>query len=181
MRAPGIQPEYRRRAFASLAVLIARLNRSIALGLQNVMRRPGRTILTLTVVTVAVAAFVSTQALSDSVSGTADDLYDLYGADGWIFFRRGADISIARSLRDEPAVADAEPWTNANGSIGSTRTDIWGMPVNDPLYHYRLVDGSWVTTVQSTRSSTLHRISQRIWTSGPGTPSTLISATVPPQ
>ncbi|CAN5678560.1 hypothetical protein BH23CHL2_BH23CHL2_02710 [soil metagenome] len=146
LRAPGIRIEYRRRFLSKITSPIARLSRSAGLGFQNVLRRPGRTILTVTVVTVAVAAFVSTQALSDSVSGTADDLYELYGADGWIFFRQGADLSIARTLRNEPDVLDAEPWTSADASIGSVRTDIWGMPTVDPLYRYRLVDGSWVQT-----------------------------------
>ncbi len=146
LRSPGIQVEYRQRLFARVAAILARLNRSVALGGENVLRRPGRTVLTLTVVAVAVAAFVSTQALSDSVSGTADELYDLYGADGWIFFRRGADTSVARSLRKEPAVADAEPWASASGALGPTRTDVWGMPVEDPLYAYRLVAGTWVTS-----------------------------------
>jgi hypothetical protein len=125
LHAPGIQSEYRRRHLARLVAPIARLNRSIGLGLQNVLRRPGRTALTVTVVTVAVAAFVSTQALSDSVSGTADDLYELYGADGWIFFGGGADTSIARALRSEPAVADAEPWTTAGAAMsGACPTSI---------------------------------------------------------
>lgn len=146
LRAPGIQIEYRHRTFARLGSLLARFNRSIALGTQNVIRRPGRTVLTLTVVAVAVAAFVSTQALSDSVSGTADELYELYGADGWIFFRRGADTNIARSLQNEPYVVDAEPWASASGAIRSIRTDVWGMPADDPLYQYRLIEGTWVVS-----------------------------------
>ncbi|MEZ4572188.1 MAG: ABC transporter permease [Thermomicrobiales bacterium] len=136
--------EYGQRFTSRVLSPLGNLSRSLELGVHNVTRRPGRTVLTVTVVTVAVAAFVGTQALSNSVSGTADELYELYGADGWIFFRQGADISIARKLRDEAGVADAEPWTNASGSIGSTRTDIWGMPEIDPLYQYRLVEGTWI-------------------------------------
>jgi putative ABC transport system permease protein len=144
LRSPGIRSEYQHRLFQRMSAPLARVSRSFAVGLRNVMRRPGRSALTVTVVAVAVAAFVSTQALSGSVSGTADELYELYGADGWIFFRRGADIDIANSLAREPAILQAEPWTTASSAFGSTRTDVWGMPVEDPLYQFRLIEGSWI-------------------------------------
>ncbi len=144
LHSPAIRSEYRSRLLLNASRPIAHVSYSVAVGIRNAIRRPGRAAVTIAVVAVAVAAFVSTQALSDSVSGTADELYDLYGADGWIFFRRGADLSIARQLKQEPFVLDAEPWTNQNAAIGSTRTDVWGMPVEDPLYQYRLVDGTWL-------------------------------------
>src|SRR5690606_6841850 len=108
LRSPGIRSEYRQRFLTLLSKPIARASYSVAVGLRNVIRRPGRAGLTITVVAVAVAAFVSTQALSDSVSGTADELYELYGTDGWIDFRGGADISLAREIRLLPYVLDAE-------------------------------------------------------------------------
>lgn len=143
LSSPGIRSEYRQRFLTALSRPIARASYSVAVGLRNVIRRPGRAGLTITVVAVAVAAFVSTQALSDSVSGTADELYELYGADGWIDFRGGADISLAREIRQLPYVLDAEPWTTANAAIGPTRTDIWALPASDPLYQYRLTEGNW--------------------------------------
>jgi putative ABC transport system permease protein len=145
LRSPGVRAEFRRPLVSRLTAPIGRLNAATALGMRNALRRPARTIATIIVVAVAVAAFVATQALSRSVSSTVDELYALYGADAWVYYERGVDLSFASVIRREPGVLDAEPWTSATGSIGSTRTDIWGMPEGEPLYGYRLIEGSWVT------------------------------------
>lgn len=143
LRSPGVRSEFQRPMLRSVIAPISRLSRTASLGVLNVIRRPGRTAMTVTVVSVAVAAFISTQALSSSVSGTVDELYALYGADGWVFFRQPVDVDFVKDLEKDPFVLQAEPWTTATGAIGSTRTDIWGMPADDPLYDYRLVEGAW--------------------------------------
>lgn len=143
LRPAGIHGQYRSDFLRKLTSPISRVSTPLASGLRNTVRRPARAILTIAVISVAVAAFVATQALSGSVTGTVDELYDLYGADGWIFFRAGADVTLARELNDQPEVLEAESWTSATGAIGSTRTDIWGMPSDDPLYDFRLTEGRW--------------------------------------
>lgn len=143
LRAPGIHGDYRPRLMRRVTTRLSNVSTALTSGIRNAVRRPVRAGLTIAVVAVAVAAFVSTQALSASVNGTVDDLYDLYGADGWIFFRGGADLILARELASNPNVLEAEPWTSASGAIGSTRTDIWGMPDHDPIYNYRLLAGTW--------------------------------------
>lgn len=143
LHSPGVRSEFRRPLLGRLAAPLGRLNATLALGVRNVLRRPARTLSTIVVVAVAVAAFVATQALSRSVSSTVDELYALYGADAWVFFERPVDLGYARTLELEPTVAQAEPWTSAQGNIGATRTDIWGMPDTTPLYAYRLVAGAW--------------------------------------
>jgi putative ABC transport system permease protein len=145
LRSPGVRSEFRRPWLSRLTAPLARLHATLALGARNVLRRPSRTLSTIAVVAVAVAAFVATQALSRSVSGTVDELYALYGADAWIYFQRPIDTAYAADLKLDPHVVQAEPWTSASGSFGSTRTDIWGMPEHDPLYAYRLLAGTWVT------------------------------------
>lgn len=143
LRSSGVRLERGLGTIRKLTAPVARVSSNVAVGLRNVMRRPGRTAMTLIVVTVAVAAFVSTQALSQSVETTVDELYDLYGADGWISFRRQTSPALASNIASNPNVLQVEAWTSATGAIGSTRTDIWGMPVDNPLYSYRLVEGSW--------------------------------------
>ena len=145
LRSPGVRAEFRRPLLNRLTAPLARLNATLALGARNVLRRPARTLSTIAVVAVAVAAFIATQALSRSVSGTVDELYALYGADAWIYFQRPIDTAYAAELALDPHVAQAEPWTSASGAFGATRTDIWGMPERDPLYSYQLLAGTWVT------------------------------------
>ncbi|HYI15223.1 MAG TPA: FtsX-like permease family protein [Thermomicrobiales bacterium] len=145
IRSPGVRNESTNRALLRLSAPLANVSVAAAVGLRNALRRPRRTISTILVVTVAVAAFVATQALSRSVSETVDELYALYGADGWVSFQRPVEVGFAAELEQDPWITHVEPWTSASGAFGSTRTDIWGMPADDPLYSYRLVEGSWVT------------------------------------
>jgi putative ABC transport system permease protein len=145
LRSQGVQNDLRSQWLARLTrPLSSRLSTVGAIGLRNALRRPGRSIATIFIVAVAAAAFVSTQALSSSVSGTVDELYELYGADGWVYFGREANIALAREIGQDPSVLDVEPWTSASAAVGSVRTDVWGMPTSDPLYDYRLVEGTWI-------------------------------------
>jgi len=145
LSAPGVRSDGTNRLLRWLTHPLARMNSAMVVGARNALRRPARTISTVIVVTVAVAAFVATQSLSRSVSETVDDLYALYGADAWVSFQQGVDRGLATDLELNPWVVQAEPWTSASGSIGTTRTDIWGMPARDTLYDYRLVEGRWFT------------------------------------
>ena len=77
LRSPGVRSEFRRPLLNRLTAPLARVNATLALGARNALRRPSRTLSTVAVVAVAVAAFVATQALSRSVSGTVDELYAL--------------------------------------------------------------------------------------------------------
>ncbi len=145
LRSSGVRSESRIPFMRRLTAPVSAVSPTLAVGFRNVVRRPGRTIMTLVVVTVAVAAFIATQALSRSVSTTVDELYALYGADAWVSFRQPVDEGYVREISKNPDVAHVETWTSATGSIGSTRTDIWGMPERNPLYSYRLISGGWVS------------------------------------
>ncbi|MCO5175439.1 MAG: ABC transporter permease [Thermomicrobiales bacterium] len=145
LRSRGVRSEVGHPHIVRLTAPISRFSRLAAIGARNALRRPGRAAATIGVVAVAVAAFIGTQALSRSVSATVDDLYALYGADGWVSFQQPVNTTFATELERDPWVVQAEAWTSATGAIGSTRTDIWGMPADNPLYSYRLVEGSWVS------------------------------------
>jgi putative ABC transport system permease protein len=143
IRTQGVRNDGAGRLLRAITRPMAVLSTIAVVGTRNALRRPARTASTVIVVTVAVAAFVATQALSRSVAGTVDELYALYGADAWVSFERGADIGMVREIESNPWVVHAEPWTSASASIGSTRTDVWGMPERDTLYSYRLIEGTW--------------------------------------
>ena len=142
LSAPGIRndrgPAMRLRRLSGASVNVV-----LTLGVRNARRRPLRSLSTLIVVAVAVATLLATHALSASVNGTVDRLYDLYGADAWITYQRPVDVRFARQLEQIDGVEQAEAWTGGTASIGSTRTDVWGMPSVNPLYGYRLTEGRW--------------------------------------
>ncbi|HLI52516.1 MAG TPA: FtsX-like permease family protein, partial [Thermomicrobiaceae bacterium] len=140
----GVVADYGRGLTHQLTSAIARIGVSIAMGLRNVTRRPGRAAATLAVVAIAVAAFLSTQAVNRSVNVTVDHLYGLYGADGFVYTNQPMSLSFGNTLETDPSVTRAEPWANVSGSIGSTTTDVWGVPANTTMYHPQLVAGSWL-------------------------------------
>lgn len=162
LRSAGVRNEYRWPLVQRLTAPLARISSTLAVGVRNVLRRPGRTAMTIVVVTVAVASFIATQSLSRSVSTTVDELYALYGADAWVSFRQPVGPGFVRDLSTHPDVVRAETWTSATGSIGSTRTDIWGMPAEDPLYSYRLVEGSWLTRTSPASAVISKNLAERI-------------------
>ena len=140
----GVVADFSRGPTQRLTARVSRTSAIAAMGLRNVTRRPVRAAITLTVVAVAVAAFVSTQAISRSVSITVDHLYALYGADGWIFFEHPVGLDFGSVLDRTPDVTRAEAWANVSGSVGSVATDVWGLPANTTIYTPRLIAGTWL-------------------------------------
>lgn len=141
----GVVADFHRGLTQRLTRHLSRFGTISTMGVRNLARRPTRAWVTLTVVAVAVAAFLSTQAVSRSVSITVDNLYELYGADGWVYFSRPVSPGFDRVLEQSPEIIHAEPWANTVGSIGSLRTDVWAIPRNSQIYTPRLLAGTWLT------------------------------------
>ncbi|HEU5422670.1 MAG TPA: ABC transporter permease, partial [Nitrolancea sp.] len=140
----GVVADFRRGFVQQLTHWLGRLGALPAMGLRNLARRPTRAGITLALVAASVAAFLATQALSNSVNFTVDELYALYGADGWVYFNQPMQAGFAQTLETDPNVTGAELWTTAQASIGSVRTDAWGMPVDPTIYTVRLTAGTWL-------------------------------------
>lgn len=140
----GVVADFRRGLTHRVTSAIARVGVSVTMGLRNVTRRPGRAAITLTVVAIAVAAFLSTQAVNRSVNITVDHLYGLYGADGFVYTNQPMSMTFGNTLEHDSSVTAAEPWANVSGSIGSTTTDVWGIPSTTTMYRYRLTAGTWL-------------------------------------
>jgi putative ABC transport system permease protein len=96
------------------------------------------------IVAVAVSAFLGTEAVNRSVTNTVDNLYELYGGEGWVSFEQPIATGFKRRLERHPEVITAEPWTRSNASIGSTRTTVWGLPADTQIYTARITDGQWL-------------------------------------
>ncbi len=140
----GVSTDFRRGIVQRLTAPLGRFAAITAIGFRNLARRPVRAWITLVLVAVAVATFLATQAVSTSVNTTVDHLYALYGADGWIYFNRYLDLDFEKVIEQQPSVVRAEPWGNTGGSIGSLRTDVWGMPAGTRIYSPRVINGTWL-------------------------------------
>ena len=140
----GVTTDFQRGLIQRVTGPLGRTTAMTAIGLRNLVRRPVRAWITLGLVAIAVATFLATQAVSASVNTTVDHLYALYGADGWIYFNRYLNIDFGQVLDQQPSVIHAEPWGNTGGSLGSVRTDVWGMPAGTQIYTPRVISGTWL-------------------------------------
>lgn len=158
----GVSSDFHRGIIQRITSPLGRAKAMIAIGLRNLVRRPVRAWITLGLVAVAVAAFIATQAVSTSVNTTVDDLYALYGADGWIYFNRYLDINFAQVIEQQPSVVRAEPWGNVGGSLGSVRTDVWGIPADTQIYTPRLISGTWLRTASPVAAVLTNNLAAKI-------------------
>jgi putative ABC transport system permease protein len=158
----GVVADFRRGIVHRATMLAARFGTIFAMGVRNISRRPGRAGITVIVVAVAVSAFLATEAVNRSVTNTVDSLYELYGGEGWVSFERPIDIGFKRRIERHPDVVNAEPWTRSRGSIGSTRTTIWGMPADTEIYTARMVEGDWLRRGSPTAAVLTANLAQRI-------------------
>ncbi len=177
----GVSADFRRGVVQRITRPLGEMSAMTAIGLRNLVRRPVRAWITLALVAVAVATFLATQAVSTSVNTTVDHLYALYGADGWIYFNQYLDVNFARDLDQQPSVIAAEPWGNTGGSLGSIRTDVWGIPADTQIYTPRVTSGTWLreaspvgAVLTSNLAATLHAQVGDVRTLDIGKTSTLV-------
>ncbi|MGB9723069.1 MAG: ABC transporter permease [Chloroflexia bacterium] len=114
-----------------------------ALPLRNLARRPGRSLTTLLVVAVAVAAFLSARITLASLEHSIVALFGVYAADAWVWFEAPVGAGFAAQLHTVPGVEAAEGWDISYCILGGERVRLWGLPARTALYRYDLVAGRW--------------------------------------
>jgi len=128
---------------------LARLRGTTAMftmAVRNTWRRRVRSIITVLVVGIGVAAFIGTQALNSSVTTTIDHLYATYAADAWLDFNRAPlPLEFVGELRRDTDIVAAEAWVRDDAYVHQTRTDLWGIPADTSLYKHQLIEGRWYT------------------------------------
>jgi putative ABC transport system permease protein len=125
---------------------LARLHRVpplIALSLRNLARRKTRNLITFGVVALSCAAFLAAQSASTSVGQTITDLYDIYGADGWVQFSTLQSDGFAEKIKTVDGVVASEPWSRGRLTVKASRVDLYGVPYDTVLYQKPVVEGRW--------------------------------------
>ncbi len=143
LRNYGIRSDYGVGVVARLLSQLRGIGALAAMGVRNTWRRRVRSLLTITVVGIAAAAFIGTQTLNASVIGTVNTLYDIYGADSWVSFNRPLPLGWASELRRDPETVAAEGWVRDDAYVQQSLTALWGIPADTTLYQYKLVAGRW--------------------------------------
>ena len=116
-----------------------------AMSLRNLARRKARSLITTTVIAVAVAAWLAAQSTSASVDAAIDGLFQTFRADAWVWFDQWVGSNFVANFRAAEGVRAAEVWSLADGWVGTSRVRVWGVPPNTALYEPRLVAGRWLS------------------------------------
>jgi len=116
----------------------------VAMSLRNLARRKSRSIITTTVIAVAVAASLAAQSTSASVESAIDGLFQTYRADAWVWFDQWVGTSFAGNFRAAEGVQTAEVWSLADAWVGTDRVRVWGLPLDTKLYSPRMANGNWL-------------------------------------
>lgn len=114
-----------------------------AFSLRNLARRPGRSITTVLVVTVAVAAFLSARITQASLSYSIDTLFGVYAADAWVWFDQPVGAGFTAELRTVAGVEEAEVWEIGSCIVGGEQVRLWGLPAETTLYRRDIAAGRW--------------------------------------
>jgi putative ABC transport system permease protein len=122
-----------------------------AMSVRNLARRPGRAIVTMVVIGVAVATSLAAQAVSASVDTAIDDLFRTYRADAWVWFGEWVGDNMRAALNTVEGVEKTEVWSLQNAWVTkpgddaaqSARARIWGLPDDTDLYVANLRQGRW--------------------------------------
>jgi putative ABC transport system permease protein len=115
----------------------------VALSLRNLARRKTRNLVTFGVVALSCAAFLAAQSASTSVGTTITELYDIYGADGWVQFSALQSDGFAERLKTVDGVVASEPWSRGRLTFKASRVDLYGVPYDTALYQKPVVEGRW--------------------------------------
>ncbi|MGB0388256.1 MAG: ABC transporter permease [Ardenticatenaceae bacterium] len=127
-----------------MATLSPLLSPLPAMGLRNLVRRKGRSAVTLLVVALAVGALLAAQATDHSVAGAIDDIFATYRSDAYLRFGVFATKRETGALRRVAGVTDAEAWLMRSCTATYTQTRCWAMPADTTFYEPRLVAGEWL-------------------------------------
>ncbi len=114
-----------------------------AMSLRNLARRKMRSLITMAVIAVAVAASLAAQSTSTSVDSAIDGLFRTFRADAWVWFDQWVGSNFAGNFRAADGVRVVEVWSLGDAWVGPSRARLWGVPADTALYTPRLVAGRW--------------------------------------
>ncbi len=143
LRSYGIRSDYGAGWLDRWLVRLRRLPPLASLAVRSLSRRAMRSALTLGVVALSTAAFISALATRASVDEAIDEIYSTYAADAWVSLGRSVSPQFADLFTTVEGVRSAEAWAIADGMVGENPARLWGMPAETTLYRYVLREGRW--------------------------------------
>lgn len=149
LEAYGITSTYGRGWSDRFVQKIVALPPLAAMSLRNLARRKTRSLITLMVIAVAVAAWLAAQSTTASVDTAIDGLFQTFHADAWAYFDTWVGSNFVANFRAADGVQAAEVWSLTDGWVATSPVRVWGVPANTTLYVPRLVAGRWFTASES--------------------------------
>jgi len=145
----GIVADYGQKGLASLWRRWRWLPPLVAMSLRNLGRRRTRTALTLLVVALSAAAFLSAALTRASVDHAIAGIYRTYNTDAWVWMGEGVSTQFQALLTTVPGVEEAEGWLTADGIVQLKEARLWGLPASSTLYRQVMREGRWFTAEET--------------------------------
>ncbi|MCL6431207.1 MAG: FtsX-like permease family protein [Anaerolineae bacterium] len=145
----GIAPAFGRGWLEESLRRLAHLPPTLAMAARNLARRKGRSLVTISVIALAAASFLATQATRASVNRTIDEAFVTYGADVWVWFSEAVGKDLAQQIESVPGVHSAEAWTLTDCWVEGIPARLWGVPADTRLYRPRLQEGRWFASEET--------------------------------
>ncbi|HEX8681571.1 MAG TPA: FtsX-like permease family protein [Ardenticatenaceae bacterium] len=140
----GVSRRFGRGGLDRLVQRLSQLPPLLAMSLRNLVRRKGRSGVTMLVVALAVGGLLAAQTTDRSVSGALDDIFTTYVADAYLQFGEAATSDDAGALRRVSGVSNAEAWLLRDCTAAYAATRCWAMPAATTLYRPILTAGQWL-------------------------------------
>jgi putative ABC transport system permease protein len=129
---------------------LAWLGRGLALSLRNALRSRGRLALTVGILAVGGATFITAFNVSDSWANTVDSLFEARRYDLQVVFsQRYQSEQLRQVLGAVPGVKTLEPWGGAWARVDTARADAYRMmltavPPRSEMISYPVLEGRWL-------------------------------------
>jgi putative ABC transport system permease protein len=120
-----------------------------AMALRNLGRRRLRTGLTLLVVALSTAAFLSAVLTRTSIDAAISDIYRTYDVDAWVWMGEAVSTQFQELITTVQGVDAAEGWLIADGIVELKEARLWGLPASSTLYRYVMREGRWFTAQEA--------------------------------
>ncbi len=122
---------------------VGRISQTASMGMQSILRRKGRALLTVAALIISAAAFIAVESSVVSVNASVNDLYSLYNYDMEVTVPSANTAGILTELQSLPNVRYAETYDTDSLYSPWGLIAVRGLQFDTHIYKYQLVSGRW--------------------------------------
>ncbi len=122
---------------------VGKVSQTASMGVQSILRRKGRALLTIASLVISAAAFIAVESSVISVNASVNALYSLYNYDLVVTVPSANTAGVLTSLQNLPNVRYAETYNTDSLYSKWGLISVRGLQFDTHIYNYQLVSGRW--------------------------------------